>query len=185
MSGLRGWMICAVTLLAGCTTFEDPLVGEAGPTSDERLVGSWEGKFEDDDDVLLVVRRDGRMDVTIDGTDSNPKTDPETETVPWLTSNIDGVLIANLGLEVDGKTYWKPARYELKKRHELRLYFCNDEIWFDAVKSGKLSGQAEEGRHGPSINVSATQAEVRAFLRANRDKAFLNEPMVLRRTGNR
>jgi hypothetical protein len=179
--GLRGWLICAVTLLAGCTTFEHPLVGETASPPDERLVGSWEGRFEEDDDVRLVVRRDGRADVTIAGSEADPKTDAETDTAPWLTSNIDGVLIANLGLEVDGKTYWKPALYELKKRDELRVYFCNDEIWFDAVKSGKLSGQAEKGRHGPSIHVDATQAEVREFLRANREKAFVDEPMVLRR----
>jgi hypothetical protein len=174
---LRGILICAITMLAGCTAFEHPIVGEIASPPDKRLVGRWVGQIEDEEEVRLVVRRNGSVEVTF----VDPDSAPETENVPWITSNIDGVQIANLGLDVDGKVYWKAARYEVTKRDELRVYFCNDETWFGAVKSGVISGKADEGRHGPSTVVSATQADVREFVRANSDKAFLDDPVVFRR----
>ena len=50
-----------------------------------------------------------RMTVTF----IDPESKPETEKARWVTADIDGLAIANVGLEVEGRSAWKPARYEL------------------------------------------------------------------------
>jgi hypothetical protein len=173
----HGLIACAAALLAGCTAFAHPIVGEDGSTLDQRLVGRWEGFYDEDEKIRVVIRPDGRVDVTF----LDPDSKPETDTARWTTSKIDDLEIGNVGLEEKGTVYWKPVRYQLVRRGELHIYLCNDETWFGAVKSGALAGTAEEGHHGLSTFVSSAAADVRDFVRANRATIFVDDPVVLRR----
>jgi hypothetical protein len=173
----RAFFACAAIVLAGCASFANPIVAESGTSLDERLVGRWEGPVDEEEKIRFVVRRNGRMTVTF----IDPESKPETEKARWVTADIDGLAIANVGLEVDGRIVWKPARYELTHPEELRIYPCDDDTWSGAINDGVLSGQAEHGHHGWLTFVSASVAELRDFVRTNRDAAFIDEPLVFQR----
>ena len=106
---------------------------------------------------------------------------PQKDSFQLRTARVDGFDVANVAFEERGDTFWRPLRYEFTDLGDLRVFQCNDEIWFDAVARGELEGKASRGQHGRSTSVSASGERLLAFVRAHRDAVFLDEPIVLRR----
>src|SRR3954470_9995022 len=69
---IRAAMFFMLLALAGCTAFEHPLVGETDSLFDRRLVGHWAGAI-DEDSFQLVIRRDGRADITTTSVGETPE----------------------------------------------------------------------------------------------------------------
>ncbi|HTU64646.1 MAG TPA: hypothetical protein VMF52_01745 [Steroidobacteraceae bacterium] len=175
---MRAALFFLLLAIAGCTSFANPLVTDARAAPDQRLLGRWQGQFEDDDRITLEIRANGRSVLTT----SAPDEPTEKVSFRLRTATLAGLEIANLAVRDHGRKFWKLFRYELADGGELRVFSCDDNRWYDAIRSGALGGKASRDQHGYSTFVSAPSAALREFVAASRESVFDSEPLVLRRT---
>ena len=163
-------------VLAGCTRFEHPIIGEQGPTLDPGLVGRWvldndEGHYE------IEVRPDGDGGVVhplIVAPKSKDEKIDDTD-MRLITARVGNLSFGSARSDEHAADGWTFFRYRLEGE-KLIVIFGDDDYWKDAVSNGTLAGALEKGKYMTTANVTATGDELREFLLGFAPVIYLDEP---------
>ena len=157
---MRAAAIVAAALLVctGCTSFENPIVGEGGPALDSALIGRW-SCIEEQGSAHLEITRDGneghlRMTVTENGKPA------ETEDARLITARVEQQTFASVWGGNEGRESWTLVRYELHPPGRLSIYLDNNRFWNDAVRNKIVPGELGSGDLGTSARVTASSVEL-------------------------
>jgi hypothetical protein len=165
-------------LLAGCPESVHPVSDPAAAAHDPALFGVWHGIFDGEPMYLHVGPADHGMTraVTVEHKRKNGEIKVEPYTA--FPSRLEGLSMLNLRAD-DGLRGYSLLKYEVGKK-ELTVWMTSVAVVREDIKAGKLKGIAEEGQLGET-RITASSAELAAWLRAADQKRLFDKPLVFQR----
>jgi hypothetical protein len=165
----------------GCTRFEHPIVGPEGPALDAALVGDWEFR-SDEGLVQITIERDGGAGKLV-MTGHEEGKDPETDHFRLITARVGQRTYASLqstGPVKDGKRplTWVFFEYEIPSPDLLLVHRDDDQRWGEAVRDGTLAGKSGEDSGVKTLTVTASEADLRAFVAGYGSVIFSDEVLA-------
>jgi hypothetical protein len=197
------WLACMVAATVGCdlVTFEHPIAAEADSQYDERLQGVWRMEALQDDpageakaaeeqraEQVAIGKVPGKpnllqfasMEVKDDGEIAIQRLD-----VPAVKLGEQNFLSYSLSPDLTSSPYLV-LRYEFTDDDQVNMYLPDHDAFSFAIRSKKLAGTVKMGakpvddpnkdRSRNEVRVSATSAELRAFLSTDGGKLFGAKP---------
>ena len=172
-----GWLFI-VLACAGCSRFENPIVGEDGPALDDALIGRWAADSGDEHVELRIERAgDGGLAALTGFKDGKAQEDR----FHLITSRVGNLsfLSAQSAERADPTNpeerpgSWYYFRYELPTPDRLVLYADDGDRWRGAVLDGLVEGTADP--KNKTFSVTASSGELREFLEGYGSVIFKDE----------
>jgi len=160
---LRVMLALSFVFLGGClVVFREPLpVNEQPPMA---LLGEWSRTNEWGEQMFLTISRVGEQSF-------------KARLMAGSPDNLEGAEEYDFTVNRSGHRWYFSMRmpkrfgdsfavggFEITSRNELVLYSLDDQVFVDEVQAGRLAGQVIEMNGQESALVTATTAEVQAFL---------------------
>ena len=170
MTHKPSWAWIALLLLvtaAGCIAeFVHPLSDPAKAKVDVALLGTWESVDKDDDTIFEIARKDQHW-IALSQTN-------EPDSVGFTSVVGDRKY---LNMKQDNGRYIL-VEYQVTPQGQLNVWLLDDDVFEQAIKSGRLKGSLEDG----DTVVTASARKVRRMLVKLGDKARATEhPGVMRK----
>jgi hypothetical protein len=172
---MRTLLALLCVTLAGCTVSDVPVTGEKLQT-DERLLGTWQTRVEDEMETMIVtLRDDGALIVEPPPKDG---VDQQSERLRLVTARVGGhwYLSVTGTDEPPGNGSYMLLRYEFRGPKRIELFAANPGSLLEAIARKQVSGEEVPDRHMESIKLTSDAAALRAFI-AKHGAANFKEPL--------
>lgn len=171
-------------LLAACPESVQPLSDPSRAAPDPALLGVWHGTFDGDEMYLHAGPGERGMIRTIQ-VEHKKKGGIETAryaAFPTKVGKLDMLNVRSLDESADYRGYLL-FKYEVKGAR-LTLWMLSLKAARDDIKAGRLTGKAEGGEFGDTL-ITASSAELAAYLEKGDPKRLFDHPLAFRRIARR
>ena len=179
-------LFAAAAMLFGACYPEskNPIAPSMMNVDDPTLEGTWCARDKDQTVFYHMHHsdKDLRGTMHIIGVEV-PKSGSKMTQAPMelITARIAGMSVLsfrNTGPK-ENKTYGF-MRYEFDWRGRLKLWMADDNVFADAVLTGKLRGKAKKGQFGTDVTLTDTSERIAAFIATQAGKsAFSGDPLIM------
>ena len=175
-------ILCA-TLLAGCSNVEMKEPFPVSPLSEDERA-QLEGLWREDDDVVQVAFASNGIAYLANVEWNKEDEEFRLETIPLHFAKREKKLYVSFRTEdKDGGS--EPSGYvflEVKpSNRNAILWPANAEFFEGLVRSGKLKGSIEEGKHATTVRLDTPAADILGLVATNAAAFNYKEPTVLQR----
>ena len=169
---MRTLIVSVCLLCVGCsqgyTHFDHPIVDERGYRVDPSLVGRWAVELEpeagDEAERIPDVSISPDGEVTFEMPPGEPGKDLKLERLRLVTARIGNDTFASLQTGESGHDTWAYFRYWMPEPGVVSYASDSTRFWKDAVRNKMVSGVIETTSTGEGTTVTASEAELRAFV---------------------
>jgi hypothetical protein len=172
---MRCALLLAVLLCTGCTSFQNPIIGETGPALDSALAGRWMA-ITNEGTVELEVSAAGGEGVAIITSTKTGET-PEREELRLITAKLGRLTYGSVKAIDKPESSWTLFVYEVVA-NRLLIRSDNNRFWNDAVRDHLVSGTIEKKDWTQTVTVTASEQEMRAVILGYGPVIFNDEPLV-------
>lgn len=178
-----------MALLAACVpTTRNPLLGPEDGVTDGRLTGLWTGMVDKQRVYFHFIAQNDDGYHVLGLTHGGPE-----EHGGWSAYGVRTVRLGEArymsveplvddGKLVDDDERFIACRYRIGPTGELLIWTMSEEPVILDIEAGKLAGQVDEGRFGTSIDITATTAELAAYVAAaDPERVFADLFVTLKR----
>jgi len=163
VKALRVMMVLSFLLLGGClVVFREPLPANEQPPM--ALLGEWSRTNEWGEQMFLDISRASASSFTARLMTGSPDNLEGAEEYTFSINRSGHRWYFSMPLPKRFGANFALGGFEISSRNELILYSLDDELFVEQVKAGRLPGQVVEVAGEESALVTATTAQVLAFL---------------------
>lgn len=181
----QAFALVLVLLTTGCLVETENTLSDPDPKqTDQRLAGTWVNAQRGEVTMFSAVpdeKSPGRYRVVY--VSVKPGSDKPVEQAQYTVwrSVIAGKAYLNI-VQADAPTKIMIAAYDIDGQGRLTLRLMDTKFVAAAVDAGKLKGSVKRGQYGEDVRITATRAELAAFVAAaDRNKLFSAKTGFLRK----
>lgn len=172
---IRAVVTLLVLMCAGCTSFQNPIVGKGGSRFDPALTGRWVADTNERT-IELDIRPEGREGLVIaDATQAGEP--PEHTELRLITAKLERITYGSVKERGKPEESWNLFQYEIVG-DRLVIRSDNNRFWSDAVRDKLVTGTIEKKDWTQSVTVTASEQELRAVVLGYGSVIFNNEPLL-------
>lgn len=181
--------LAIVAMLAACVpTTRHPLIGPEGGVTDGRLTGLWTGVVDKQRVYFHFIAQDEDGFHLLGATHGGPEERGGWSAYDVRTARLGAArylsvkLLVDDGKVVDDDERFLACRYRIGPTGELLVWTMSEEPVILDIEAGKLAGEVDQGRFATSIDITATTAELAAYVAAaDPERVFADLFVTLRR----
>ncbi len=183
----KAFGLVLVLLTTGCLVETENTLADPDPKAmDDRLVGTWYAAEAGEVTLFTAIADEqapGKYRVVYASVRARAGADKPVEFEQysvWRTV-IDGKVFLNV-VPIGGSTKTMIAAYDIGADGRLMLRLMDTKYVAAAVDAGKLKGTVKKGQYADQVNITASRAELAAFVAAaDRDALFAAKTGLLQK----